>query len=78
VAEGAARRFERAAGPRRAKAAASSLRRAESGERVSVYLPPALAQGLRVRCAKERRSVSDAVTAAVRAWLGRGAKATES
>jgi plasmid stability protein len=32
-----------------------------------VYLPPELATELRVRCARERRSLSDAVTAAVEA-----------
>lgn len=46
----------------------SKLRRAELGERVVVYLPPALATELRVRCARERRSLSDAVTEAVAAW----------
>jgi CopG-like RHH_1 or ribbon-helix-helix domain, RHH_5 len=49
----------------------SRLRRPESGERVNVYLPPELAQELRVYCAGERRSVSDAMTEAVRDWLRR-------
>ena len=46
----------------------SRLRRSELGERVVVYLPPELATELRVRCARERRSLSDAVTAAVESW----------
>ncbi len=49
-------------------ASASRLRRAELGERMVVYLPPELATELRVRCARERRSLSDAVTAAVETW----------
>ena len=48
----------------------SRLRREESGERVAVYLPPELVTALRVRCAQERRSVSDAITEAVSAWVG--------
>jgi hypothetical protein len=57
--------------PRRAKRLkrSSRLRREESGERVAVYLPPEAAMALRVRCAQERRSVSDAVTEAVAKWL---------
>ena len=47
----------------------SRLRRTELGERLTVYLPPGLAKDLRVRCASERRSVSDAVTEAVGAWI---------
>ena len=47
----------------------SRLRRAELGERMAVYLPPELAAELRVRCARERRSLSDAVTTAVEAWV---------
>lgn len=49
----------------------SKLRRAELGERVAVYLPPKLAEELRIRCAKERRSLSDAVTDAVELWASR-------
>lgn len=55
----------------RAAPAASRLRRAERGERLALYLPPDVAEELRVRCARERRSASDAVTEAVRAWLAR-------
>lgn len=57
--------------PRPAPTAAkpSRLRRLERGERVSVYIPPEMAEALRVRCARERRSVSDAVTEALTAWL---------
>ena len=47
----------------------SKLRRAELGERMVTYLPPELATELRVRCARERRSLSDAVTVAVAEWL---------
>jgi hypothetical protein len=47
----------------------SKLRRSELGERVAVYLPPKLAEELRVKCAKQRQSLSDAVTYAVAAWV---------
>lgn len=50
-------------------ARSSRLRRSELGERMVIYLPPELATELRVRCARERRSLSDATTAAVEAWL---------
>ena len=71
VPEDAARKFER----RGRKASGSkiaeqpSLRRETSGERLSVYLPPELAQELRIKSVKQRRSVSDAVTEAVRQWV---------
>lgn len=55
--------------PQPATAAPSRLRRPERGERISVYVPPELAEALRVRCARERRSVSDAVTEALATWL---------
>jgi len=48
----------------------SKLRRAELGERVAVYVPEELAKALRMKCAAERRSVSDAATEALRVWLG--------
>lgn len=48
---------------------ASQLRRGERGERLTVYLPPDLARALRVRCAEDNRSASDAVTTALLAWL---------
>jgi hypothetical protein len=48
---------------------ASRLRRDIGGERLAIYLPPEVAEELRVRCARERRSISDAVTEAVSAWL---------
>lgn len=67
VAETKAARFTTAE-EAKAPASSSRLRRAELGERVVVYLPPELATELRVRCARERRSLSDAVTAAVEAW----------
>jgi Ribbon-helix-helix protein, copG family len=50
---------------------ASRLRRDIGGERLAIYLPPAVAEDLRVRCARERRSISDAVTEAVTMWLKR-------
>lgn len=49
----------------------SSRRRAELGERMVVYLPPDLAGDLRMKCARERRSLSDAVTAAVADMISR-------
>lgn len=67
VAETKASRFT-TAGDKAPPSSSSRLRRAELGERVVVYLPPDLATELRVRCARERRSLSDAVTAAVEAW----------
>lgn len=62
--------FTEAEEPSRVQLAPSTsrLRRAELGERTVVYLPADLATELRVRCARERRSLSDAVTAAVEAW----------
>jgi hypothetical protein len=64
-----ARKFERERSPAPAKEIRSTLRRTESGERVSGYVPPELAEALRVRCALERRSFSDALTDALSAWL---------
>lgn len=68
--EGSAQRFEAppAPGPMK-RARASRLRRDTSGERLSIYVPPDVAEALRVRCARERRSVSDAVTEAVAEWM---------
>ena len=48
--------------------AGSRRRRAARGERMAVYLPPTLVEELRVRCARERRSMSDAVSEAVGLW----------
>jgi hypothetical protein len=64
VSEDASLRFVRGG-----RAPSSRLRRVAGGERVAVYLPPDAATALRVRCAQERRSVSDAVTEAVAEWL---------
>lgn len=51
---------------------ASSLRRAHRGERLAVYLPPQVLEAVKVRCVRERRSVSDAITVAVHAdWRNR-------
>lgn len=66
VKEQAAARFVKA---EKKPARASKLRREEGGERVAIYLPPDVAEELRVRCARERRSISDAVTEAVTGWL---------
>ena len=52
-----------------AATSSSKLRRDERGERVTAYLPPDVAAELRVACARDRRSVSDAITVAVGAWL---------
>lgn len=69
VPEDAARKFERRPVKSRAKTEQPSLRRESSGERLSVYLPPELAQELRIKSVRQRRSVSDAVTEAVRQWV---------
>lgn len=68
VAEAKAANFTMAEDRKAPPPSSSRLRRAELGERMVVYLPPELATELRVRCARERRSLSDAVTAAVEAW----------
>lgn len=68
VPERIAKAFVEAEDRKAPPASTSRLRRAELGERMVVYLPPELATELRVRCARERRSLSDAVTAAVEAW----------
>lgn len=57
-------------------AKASKLRRDEGGVRVAGYLPPELEHELRMHCARERRSVSDALTEAVRLLL-QSTKATK-
>ena len=64
ITEPAARTFED--GP---KQNVSRLRRDDRGDRVAAYLPPEMAQALRVCCAQQRRSVSDAMTEAVADWL---------
>lgn len=69
VSETAAQAFEAAGQREPTKPKASSLRRGVGGARVAVYLPAELEQGLRVRCATDRRSISDAVTEAVAKWL---------
>lgn len=66
VKEQTAARFVKA---ERKPARESRLRREVGGERIAIYLPPDLAEELRVRCARERRSISDAVTEAVASWL---------
>jgi hypothetical protein len=56
--------------PRRpsARRPSSRQRRGEAGERIVIYIPTELATDLRVRCARERRSLSDAVTTALEKW----------
>ncbi len=73
VREEDARRFEASTGPSRG-ARSSPRRRAEGGERLTAYVPPELKVEVEVRCVKERRSVSDAVTEALEAWMKSGAK----
>ena len=68
VPETAAKKFENA----ESGADSSKLRRPSRGDRISAYLPPNMAEELRVRCARERRSVSDAVTEAIKVWLEKG------
>lgn len=50
-------------------AGGSRRRRPEGGEKVSLYLPHELAEEFRMRCVKQRRSMSDAVSEAIAAWL---------
>jgi hypothetical protein len=53
-----------------AAAAPPALRRENvETERVNVYIPSNVVTALRVRCAETRRSISDGVTDAIRAWL---------
>ncbi len=47
----------------------SKLRREESGERITIYLPPELERKVRIHCAAERRSLSNAATEAFTQWL---------
>jgi hypothetical protein len=57
------------------RARMTSLRGDGTGARVVAYVPPELAQALRVRCVEDRRSLSDAVTEAIRLLLdGQGAR----
>jgi hypothetical protein len=52
------------------KPVASRLRRAERGEKLTIWLPPDVATELRVACAKPPRvAVSIAIEEAVRSWL---------
>jgi hypothetical protein len=48
---------------------AGSKRRRSAGQRLAIYIPAPLVERLRVRCAKEGRSLSDAVTCAVKKWM---------
>lgn len=69
--ENTARKFETEAPPQKTKKSrrTPTLRRDNKGERLAVYIPEDIASELRVMCAKERRSLSDAVTAALDMWL---------
>ncbi len=44
-------------------------KRKKAGERLTIYVPPELAEAVRVRCAQERRSLSDAGTEALSLWI---------
>lgn len=68
VREDVAQRFERVERSKSPKSS-SRLRRETLGERLAIYVPPELAERVRVRCAKDRRSISDAVTVALEAWM---------
>lgn len=75
VDEDAARRFERAS-EKKAKAktkgrpSKGSPKKLRSGkEPLSIYLVPELAERLRVKCALERVTLSDAVSMALEEWL---------
>lgn len=47
----------------------SAKRRAERGEKLTIYLPPELAQEVRLEAIRRRCSVSHAMTEAAQAWL---------
>jgi len=55
---------------------ASRKRRAGETARVVVYLPPEHEQELRLAAVRERRSLSDAVSEAVREWLAHRPRGT--
>ena len=50
---------------------ASKLRRDEPGERLVLNVPPELARRLRIACAEDRQSLSNAAAEAIEAWLAR-------
>ncbi len=50
------------------KPSAASMMRDAAGDRIVAYVDPELATELRLGCARERRSISDAFNAALRAW----------
>lgn len=66
----AARELELRARPA-AVGASSKLRRVESGVRLTAYIPAEMHRKLRVLCAEENRSMSDAATEAFGEWLVR-------
>lgn len=41
----------------------------QKAERLTIYLPPKLAERVRVRCAKDRKSLSDAGVEAFSSWV---------
>lgn len=51
--------------------AGTPLRRRAPGRRLSLHVEYDVARRLLVRCAEEDRSISDAVTEAVEAWLAK-------
>lgn len=69
VPESTAARFVAPEAPRERKP--SKLRRDGPGERVNAYLPPELVEELRAAAFRERRSLSDVLTEAVREWAER-------
>lgn len=52
------------------QAKSSKMRRTDRGERLSIYIPDALAESFRMYCAKENCSKSHAVTIALEKLLG--------
>jgi hypothetical protein len=71
VDENAAVDFEKEVVKKTRRSKKATLRRESRGERLAVYVPEDIACELRVLCAKERRSLSDAVTVALNAWLNK-------
>jgi len=54
----------------------SRYRREGPGERIGAYLPPELVQEFKLAALTQRRSLSDALTEAVREWLTKGRNGT--
>lgn len=70
VPEKAAQAFEESPAPAKMpRPAASKKRSSERGERVVAYLPAELEAELRMRCVRDRCSLTHAVSEAVQLWL---------